>query len=116
LPAPNGVLYTGQGTGIWLQPLPGGQPLKIFDEVYSAEHVDVTQAGVYGLVRWGKGSRETLAFYSFARRQVQGIYSYAKPATGGLSVSRDGRFALASMRDHVTIDLMMVDSLEIGSF
>jgi len=116
LPAQDGVLYVGQGAGIWLQPLPGGQPLKIFDEVYSAEHVDVTQAGVYGLVRWGKGSRETLAFYSFARRQVQDIYSYAKPATGGLSVSRDGRYALASMRDHVTIDLMMVDSLEIGSF
>jgi hypothetical protein len=52
---------------MWLQPLPGGQPLKIFDEVYSAEHVD-------------------------------------------------GRYALARMRDRVTIDLMMVDSLEIGSF
>lgn len=46
LPAGNGVVYLGQDGAVRLQPLPDGNPLQIFDEVYSAEHVDTTQEDV----------------------------------------------------------------------
>ena len=116
LPAGNGVVYLGQDGAVRLQPLPGGLPLQIFDEVYSAEHVDVTQEGVYGVIPKDKGRRQTLVFYSFARRRLQEVFDYPNPPTGGLSISRDGKYALAAMKEHYTIDLMMVDDLEIRPF
>ena len=116
LPAGNGVLYLGQDGAVRLQPLPGGQPLQIFDEVYSAEHVDATQAGVYGVIPAGKKRRWKLVFYSFAHRQLQEVFDYFNPPTGGLSISRDGKYALAAMKEHFSIDLMIVDGLEIRSF
>ena len=116
LAAGNGVVYLGQDGAVRLQPLPEGQPLQIFDEVYSAEHVDATQAGVYGVIPRDKGRRQTLAFYSFASRRLQELFDYPKPPTGGLSISPDGKYALATMKVHFRIDLMMVDGLEIRPF
>jgi eukaryotic-like serine/threonine-protein kinase len=116
LPAGNGVVYLGQNGAVRFQPLAGGQPLQIFDEVYSAEHVDVTQAGVYGVIPRDKGRRQTLVFYSFANRQLQELFEYPHPPTGGLSISPDGKYALVTMKEHFTIDLMMVDGLEIRPF
>ena len=116
LPAGNGVVYLGQDGAVRLQPSQGGQPLKIFDEVYSAEHVDVTPVGVYGVIPRDKGRRQTLAFYSFASRRLQELFDYPNPPTGGLSISRDGKYALATMKEHHTIDLMIVDGLELPPF
>lgn len=115
-PAGSRVVYLGQDDAVYLQPWPRGEPSKIFDEVYSAEHVDVTQEGVYGVIPSGKERRQTLVFYRFARRQSQKVFEYPKGPTGGLSISRDGKYALAAMKDHFTMDLMLVDGMEIHPF
>ena len=56
--------------------------------------------------------RLTIQFQNSPGAPVGGL----RLTTGGLSISRDGKYALAAMKDHFTIDLMMVDGMDIRPF
>ena len=72
----------------------------------------VTEQGIY-FVSYEESPRQTVRFLSFQTRKVTALFSLSKQIQWGVSaltLSRDGRYAMAAQYDHAVNDLSMIEN------
>ena len=104
-----------QGSAIWSVPASGGIE-KSVPELQSFHSIGrcwgTTEQGIY-FISYEDSPRQTVRFLSFQSHKVTVLFSLPKQIQWGvsaLSLSRDGRYAMAAQYDHAVNDLSMIEN------
>ena len=98
--------------GIWSQPVAGGAPVRVVPGVAPEDWADweVGDRGIYFKVVSGSPPLASLAFLPSGAAVPVVLAPLPDPGWSGLSVSRDGRFAVYSRVDRHACDIRLIDN------
>jgi eukaryotic-like serine/threonine-protein kinase len=110
------TLVWAQGLQLFVMPAAWGPTTRVFDTILSGESWAVTQSGVYAVTRSSPGGPWQVAIWRFADRRAAPVVEFDRTPGNGLSISPDERYALITQREHIAIDLMLLDRIDLTRF
>jgi Tol biopolymer transport system component len=102
-------LGAGGAGGLWRVPSAGGDEVEILPDLRTSPSFDVAPDGIYYIPTGGPGNY-TIRFLDLATGKTRQVATLPKPASGGLSLSPDGRHLLYSQVDQTGADLVLVEN------
>jgi Tol biopolymer transport system component/tRNA A-37 threonylcarbamoyl transferase component Bud32 len=112
---PNGTaLVLIEGLQVLLQKTAGGPSTPLFSRVYSHESLAVTNSAVYAVTSSSQRGHWELVAYHLATGKVKTLLQFNKDLGNGLSVAGDDSAALFTEREHLVLDLMLLEDVPNG--
>jgi Tol biopolymer transport system component/tRNA A-37 threonylcarbamoyl transferase component Bud32 len=105
------VVYA-RGREVFVQPLHGGRPVRVFSSIRSEQSFAVTAAAVYAVTRSTPDEGWALAAWRFADQQIVPVAEYSGEVGEGIAISPDERYALLTQQEHRVQDLMLLDNVD----
>ena len=105
-----------RGLSVYLQPLAGGPLSKLFGAIYSEQSFAVGRSGVYAVNKeaamdpWGAG------VWRYSDRRYAPLAIYDRAANEGIAISPDERNLLVTQREHLIMDVKLLDRVDLSRY
>ena len=93
---------------LWRVPVEGGEESQVIESLKGG--YEVVEDGIYFISELTPGAGASIQFLRFATGTVEHVLNFKGYASGGLSVSPDGRSILYSQMDQSEADIMLVEN------
>ena len=111
--SPDGNLFyfarSVTNSSLWRVPVEGGKESQVIESLFM-EQYEVVEDGIYFIPELTPGAGSSIQFLRFATGAVEHVLNFKGYASGGLSVSPDGRSILYSRVDQSEADIMLVEN------
>jgi hypothetical protein len=108
------VVYYHKDRDVWKVPVAGGEEIRVLGPIAGNGTFAVAAEGIYfieiGTHLYVGSKGNSLKFFSFATGTTEKVGEIKLNPQVGLSVSPDGRYAIAEQLDPFVCDLMLVEN------
>ena len=109
--SPDGKLfYFSRNSSLWRVPVEGGEESQVIESLKGG--YEVVDDGIYFVPELTPGAGASIQFLRFATGAVEHVLNFKGYASGGLSVSPDGRSILYRQVDQSEADIMLVENFQ----